>query len=149
MKKFEFGLDNVLSYKQQVLEGVQNEYAQHMQRVHQQENLIAEIQRRYNALNKQFRDEASLGLTIAQASSYELGLRTLERQTEKETKKLIHYQEEAEIKRQEMIEARRGSVSLEYLKENKLEIHRKEMQKEQEKLIDEIFSGKKRVEIGS
>lgn len=37
MKRFQFGLDTVLQYKRQVLDGAQNEYAEAIQRVRQQE----------------------------------------------------------------------------------------------------------------
>ena len=37
MKNFRFGLDSVLDYRQQVLDGLQGEYAKALERVRQQE----------------------------------------------------------------------------------------------------------------
>ena len=42
MKRFQFGLDTVLQYKRQVLDGAQNEYAEVIQRVRQQERRLRE-----------------------------------------------------------------------------------------------------------
>ena len=42
MKRFQFGLDTVLQYKRQVLDGAQNEYAEAIQRVRQQERRLRE-----------------------------------------------------------------------------------------------------------
>ena len=43
MKKFQFSLDHVLDYKQQVLEGLQNEHAILMRRVRSQGDLVEEL----------------------------------------------------------------------------------------------------------
>ena len=40
MKKFQFSLETVLRYKEQVLESLQNEYAAAAQRVREQEALL-------------------------------------------------------------------------------------------------------------
>ena len=63
MKKFQFSLDHVLDYKQQVLEGVQNEHAVLMQRVRGQEELLEELRQRYQDCNRELREaEAVLSL---------------------------------------------------------------------------------------
>ena len=55
MKRFQFGLDTVLQYKRQVLDGAQNEYAEAIQRVRQQERRLREAEARHRSLNQQFR----------------------------------------------------------------------------------------------
>ena len=52
MKKFQFSLDSVLSYKQQVLEGIQNEYAALTAKVRQQEERVQAVRQRYADLNQ-------------------------------------------------------------------------------------------------
>ena len=48
MKRFQFGLDTVLQYKRQVLDGAQNEYAEAIQRVRQQERRLREAAEAYS-----------------------------------------------------------------------------------------------------
>ena len=51
MKKFQFPLDTVLGYKQQVLENLQNEHSVLVRRVREQESLIAGLEADYAALS--------------------------------------------------------------------------------------------------
>lgn len=50
MKKFRFGLDSVLDYRRQVLDGCQGEYAQALDQVRRQEARKAEAEDRYRQL---------------------------------------------------------------------------------------------------
>lgn len=78
MKRFQFSLNTVLSYKQQVLEELQNEHGQLLYQVRQQELVLQAAEERYRGLNLEFRQAETEGLTIAEALRYESGLRFLE-----------------------------------------------------------------------
>ena len=91
MKKFQFSLDSVLGYRQQVLDGLQNEYAQAMEKVRRQEARKAAVEERYRQLNQKFREEAAVGISVADALSYEGGLRLLEQEIARETRVLQEY----------------------------------------------------------
>ena len=95
MKKFRFGLDSVLDYRRQVLDGCQGEYAQALDQVRQQEARKAETEDRYRRLNQEFRDTAAAGITAADALTYEGGLRLLEREIAQEDKLLEDAREPA------------------------------------------------------
>lgn len=140
MKKFQFRLDTVLSYKQQVQEGLQNEHAGLLQKVQLQEQQLAEVQQRYMALNQEFREAEATGMTIAEAMSYEGGLRFLEREIQKETKKLQECRRAAEKKREEVMVASQETMVLERLKEKKLDAYHKDIQKKEEQFIEELVS---------
>ena len=71
---------------------------------------------------------------------YESSLRSGELHIQRETKKLEKLQEEAEKKREEMVEAKIDTSSLEKLKDKKLEQYRKDEQKSEELLVDEFIS---------
>ena len=88
MKKFQFNLDNVLDYKQQVLENLQNEHSVLLQRVRRQEELIAGLEADYAALNQEFRQAEREGITIADARAYEMGLRAQEKTIQAEYRRL-------------------------------------------------------------
>lgn len=140
MKKFQFRLDTVLSYKQQVQEGLQNEHATLLQKVQMQEQRLAEVQQRYRDLNREFREAEATGITIAEAMSYEGGLRFLEREIQKEMKTLQECHRAAEKKREEVMEASQETMVLERLKEKKLDDYHKDVQKKEEQFIEELVS---------
>lgn len=140
MKKFQFSLETVLRYKEQVLESLQNEYAAAAQRVREQEALLRHTEGRYRDLNQEFRTAAEEGITIADAMGYETGLRVLEKEIQAQEKRLRQLQEEAEEKRLKMVAARQETASLEKLRDHKLEDYQKMVQKQEEQFIDELVS---------
>ena len=103
MKKFQFSLENVLNYKNQVLEEIQNEYASAVQQVRQQERRLVELEERHRALNREFRQAEAEGITVAEAMGYESGLRVLERTIRQAEERLQQLRDEAEQVRQELL----------------------------------------------
>lgn len=140
MKKFQFGLDRVLDYRQRILEGRQNEYATATRRVQEQQAKLDAVQERYQSLNNRFREEAATGITIADAMSYENGLRVLEREIARETQTLQRLEQEAKEKRQRMLQAYMDATVLERLKEKQRDAYEKEVQKRDEQFIEELVS---------
>lgn len=140
MKKFKFALDTVLSYKQQVLDALEAEHAAAMAKVHEQERVLDAVWQEYRECNAEYREKKAEGLSITEAMIYESSLRSGELHIQRETNKLEKLQEEAEKKREEMVEAKIDTSSLEKLKDKKLEQYRKDEQKDQELLVDEFIS---------
>ena len=140
MKKFKFALDTVLSYKQQVLDSLQGEHAVAMAKVREQEKVLDAVWQEYRNCNAEYREKKAEGLSITEAMIYESSLRSGELHIQRETNKLERLQEEAEKKRQEMLDAKIDTSSLEKLKDKKLEQYRKDEQKDQELLVDEFIS---------
>ena len=140
MKKFKFALDTVLSYKQQVLDALEAEHAAAMAKVHEQEKVLDAVWQEYRDCNAEYREKKAQGLSITEAMIYESSLRSGELHIQRETKKLEKLQEEAEKKREEMVEAKIDTSSLEKLKDKKLEQYRKDEQKNEELLVDEFIS---------
>ena len=128
MKRFQFSLNTVLSYKQQVLEELQNEHGQLLYQVRQQELVLQAAEERYRGLNLEFRQAETEGLTIAEALRYESGLRFLEDEAA------------AEEKRRQVVAARQDTASLEKLKDKKWEDYQKQVQKGEELLIEELVT---------
>ena len=148
MKKFQFGLDTVLRYQQQVLEGLQNEHAALLLKVRQQEERLKQAEGRYSALNLEFRRAEREGVTIPEAMRYENGLRYLEGEIQRAEQLLRQYEAEAEAKRRQVVAARQSTASLEKLREKKLESYQKDAQKSEEQFIDELVSTTRVMEAG-
>ena len=140
MKKFKFSLETVLSYKQQVLEAVQNEHAQLLAKVQEQENVLEAVERRYREYNEEYRERKQTGLPITDAVIYQNGLRVLEADIRREMERPEQPRKQAEAKRLEMVEARKETSSLEKLREKKLDVYQKSIQKSEESLIEEFVT---------
>lgn len=148
MKRFRFGLDGVLGYRQQVLEGEQNEYAKALQRVREQQDRVEDAQARYQGLNQRFREKAAAGMTAADAMGFENGLRAMEVEIARETQTLQTLRQEAEKKRARVLQAHMDAAVLERLKEKQRDAYQKEVQKSDERLIDELISAEWAVRSG-
>lgn len=140
MKRFNFSLDTVLSYKQQVLDALEVEHAAALARVRAQEDILEAAWTEYREFDAEFRTRKAEGMTITEATLYESSLRAQELRIQQETVKLEKLQKKEEEKREEMVEAKKDTSSLEKLKDKKLELYQKAVQKDEERLIEEFVS---------
>ena len=140
MKKFKFSLDSVLSYKQQVLDSLKGEHAAILAQVREQEGVLEAVWQDYRDCNEEYRQRKMEGLTVTDAMLYQNGLRALEREIERETAKLEELRRKEEKKRQQVVDAKIDTSSIEKLKEHKLEDYRKAEQKDEEQRIEEFVS---------
>lgn len=150
MKKFQFSLDTVLSYKQQVLDTIENEHAALLAQVHAQEDVVEAAWQHYRSCNEEYRELKQTGMSVIDATLYQNGLRVLEQDIQRETDKLGELRRQEEQKREEMVEAKKETSSLEKLKDKKLDQYQKAAQKAEEALIDEFVSSARiRASIGA
>lgn len=138
MKKFQFSLDSVLSYKQQVFDALQGEYAAILLQVRGQEEKLEAVKKEYHDYNDEYCRRKTEGLTITDAMMYQNGLRVLEKDIERETEKLAELRRKEEDKRSEVIEAKKETASLEKLKDKKFEVYQKAVQKSEEVFVEEF-----------
>lgn len=150
MKKFKFALDSVLAYKQQVLDALKGEHAAILAQVREQEDVLEAVWQDYRDCNEEYRQRKAEGLTIMDAMFYQNGLRALEADIQRETEKLEELKRQEEAKRQEVVDAKIDTSSIEKLKDKKLELYNKAVQKSEENLIDEfVSSARARASIGA
>ena len=150
MKKFKFSLDSVLSYKRQVLDALKGEHAAILAQVREQEEVLEAAWQSYRDCDGEYRRRKTEGITITDAMVYQNGLRVLERDIQRETDKLEELRKKEEAKRQEVVDAKIDTSSIEKLKEKKLELYNKEVAKSEEVLIDEfVSSARARASIGA
>ena len=150
MKKFRFSLDSVLSYKQQVLDALKGEHAMILLQVRGQEETLEAVRNEYREYNDEYCLRKTEGMTITDAIMYQNGLRVLEKDIERETEKLAGLRRKEEDKRNEVIEAKKETSSLEKLKDKKLEVYQKAVQKSEESFIEEfVLSARARSSISA
>lgn len=140
MKKFKFALDTVLSYKQQVLDSLQGEYAEAMAQVRAQEALLEDLWQEYRDCDQEYHGRAAEGFAITDALMYQSALRAAELEIQRETKRLEELEAEAERRREKMVEAKKETSSLEKLREKKLDAYHKAEAKSEELFIEEFVS---------
>ena len=143
MKKFQFSLESVLGYKQQVLESLQNEHAILIQKMRQQEERLRQMEESYRAWNEEFRQAEMEGITVAEAMRYESGLRFWEKEIAQQRQTVLQCQQEVEQKRRQVVAARQETASLEKLRDQKQEEYRKAVQKGEELFIEEVVAAQK------
>ena len=73
----------------------------------------------------------------------------MERQIEEAHQLLQDLQKQEEAKRREVVEAKKDTSSIEKLREKKLEVYNKAVQKSEENLIDEFVTTKRIMEAQS
>ena len=149
MKKFQFSLDTVLQYKQQRLDALKAEHAAAVQWVRHQEATVADAEARYARLNEEYREKKAEGLLVAEAMTYETGLQVIENEIRREQERLRELQRQAETKRAEMVEARQETASIEKLREKKMDLYHKELQKSEERFIDDLVGARQGASLES
>lgn len=140
MKKFQFSLGTVLMYKEQVLDALRGEHAAILASVRNQEELVDRMWDDFRSYNQEYKSRQRDGLSIAEAIIYQNGLHAMERDINRETKILEEYRAQEASKREEVVEAKIETSSIEKLKEKKLNLYRKAVQKSEEAFIDEFVS---------
>ena len=149
MKKFRFSLETVMEYKQQVLDSLQAEHGAILAKVRRQEELIEELEAAYRHLAQEFNRRKLEGISILDAMKYEQYLRSSERQLEEAYQHMAKLQKQEEAKRDEVVEAKKETSSIEKLREKKLEGYNKAVQKSEEAMIDEFVMTRRAMEAQS
>ena len=99
MKKFQFKLDTVMDYKQQVLDALRGEHAAILAEVHTQEEWVEHLWQEYRAYSEEYRQRSAEGLVMTEALMYQTGLRSIEQEIQRETEKLDALRAKEEAKR--------------------------------------------------
>lgn len=140
MKKFQFKLETVLDYKQQVLSSLQTEHGSILAQLRAQEEMLEKLEQQYYDMDQQFTERKTEGMSILDALSYEQYLRAMERQLQEENQRLEEIKQAEEAKRKQVVVAKQDTSSIEKLREKKLELYRKSIQKDEETMIEEFVS---------
>lgn len=138
MKKFRFPLDIVLEYRRQVQDSLQVELGTAAAEVRRQEQVLENARLRYADINREYREKAALGLSIAEMRGYETGLKVQQGVIARELAQLETLRRRMEAKRQELVSAKLDVSSVEKLREKKLQAYVKDVEKSEEQFIDDL-----------
>ena len=140
MKKFFFPLDTVLSYKEQVLENLRGEHARIIAKVRACEREIEGLEQEHQSCAKAFEKSKFTEMKISDIHTYEHYLEALGIKIKKKQEELLKLNEQEEEKRNEVVEAKKETSSIEKLKEKKFKEYNKEVLKQEELFIEEFVS---------
>lgn len=143
MKKFSFQLEPVLKYKGDILEVLRNEHSMALKDVVDQENVIQNLENEKKAFLLEFNEKKKHSMTVMEAGIYERYLQKQNAIILYENNKLQELQFAEAKKREKMIEAKKEKLSIEKLKEIKVDQYKKAVQKENELFIEEFVSNAK------
>ena len=138
MKKFFFPLDTVLRYKEQVLDSLKAEHARILAKIRECENAIDELEHEHRQCDIEFRQNKLSGMKISEMHTYENYLDALRQKIRRKQEQLARLREQEEIKRNEVVEAKKETATIEKLRERKLMEYDKQVQKEEERFIEEF-----------
>ena len=140
MKRFRFSLETVLDYKNQALDALRAEHGAILAQVRAQERVIADLEAEHREADEDFTQRKLEGINVLDALSFEQYLRALERKLQVEYYKLEELRRREERKRDQVVEARKETATIEKLREHKLDSYRKAEQKAEEQRIEEFVS---------
>jgi flagellar FliJ protein len=146
MKKFSFPLDTVLNYKDQALDNLKSEHAQIIALVAQQEQKVIGLTEQRRAACVRFQEETHCGMAVNVMREYECYITYMQQRILLEEGTLKKLRKKEELKRNEVVEARKEKTSIEKLKEKKLEQYNKEVLRSEELFIEEFVSNKMSVQ---
>ena len=92
MKKFQFKLDTVMDYKQQVLENRLVEHGAAVAQTRAQEAVYNDVQNRRTEYENEYRQKKAVGLNILELQLYQDCLEALHREENREQERLRQLQ---------------------------------------------------------
>lgn len=143
MKRFEFRLQKVLNYKNQILESLKHEHSAILMQIYHQESIIHELNSSYSASCKKCDEEkASVAIKLEKVMQYESYLDGLNKRIEDELTVLADLRKKEEKKRAEVIIAKQDVESIEKLKEKQLDSYKRDLRTEQELIVEEFITNR-------
>lgn len=126
-----------------MLDGLKAEHARILMKVRECERTIETMEEEHRRCAIEFRDNRMSGMKICDIHTYENYLEALGIKIKKKYEELAKLQEKEEAKRNEVVEAKKETSSIDKLKEKKFKEYEKEVQKEEEQFIEEFVTTKR------
>jgi len=143
MKRFQFQLEPVLSFKQQGLDALMVELSAIQARLADQEAVRDEAYRQLREYDEASAARKAEGMTVLEAIERQTCQLVLDRRAKEESEKVLHLRRQVEAKRTEVVEARKETHSLEKLRELRRGEYDTALQKAEEKALDDLTAARR------
>jgi len=145
MKKFNFSLQAVKEYKEKLLDNLRLEHSIIIAAVKEQEKLIHGMEATEKLVNDELNEKNSKGITPYELMNYQRYIKALQNDIRLEYEKLRKLEKAEDEKREEVVEMKKETSSLEKLEEKKIKEYNSIVQKADELFVEEFVVGKKYV----
>ena len=143
MKRFRFQLDPVLDYKQQLLDTLLEELELARGKVMAQEFEKERADREVTDFDAGFAEKQAEGVTVMEMREYQGCREVLVKRAQREHEKLIRLRRAEEKKRDEVVEARKETRSLEKLKDVRRGEYDAAEAKAEEKSLEDLVAARR------
>ena len=143
MKRFRFQLDPVLDFKQRGLEALMGELADIQAQVLAQEQTLDEATARLKDYDAEYRRKKEEGLTAIEAMECQSCQLVLEQRVRRALEDLLVLQKRESDKRDEVVEARKETHTLQRLKEVRRDEYNAAVTKAEEKELDDLTAARR------
>ncbi len=143
MKDFNFSLEKVRVYKEQIEENLRGELSEILALIKQEEIKLKNLEDEHTKNAKELEEEKRKGCTILRVQVYEGYLLNTTYKIKNQIQHIKNLEIKAQEKRDEVIEAKKETASLDKLKERKYSEYEKILAKAQEEAIDEFVNNSK------
>ncbi len=140
MKKFQFSLDKVLTYKEQIEEDLRNQHALIIQSINKEENILKAMEEEFAVKARELDEIKQRGCTIIDIQIYQGFLESMGEKIRKQIEVIKTLKIREEKKLAEVIEAKKETTTITKLKEKKVSEYSKLEQKAEEQFIEEFVS---------
>ena len=142
MKKFQYRLEGVLNYKNQVLDNLKSQQAEIAGRVIKKQQEVQNLKEEMLAYHDDFNQIKEKGDTSQSFRLYDLCICSIKQDLDREQERLRKLKREEEAKKKEVISAKIDTSRYEKLREKKLREYHKAALKAEETAVEEFVSGK-------
>lgn len=143
MKRFRFQLDPVLDYKQQILDTLLEELELARGKVMAQEFEKERADREVTDFDAGFAEKQAEGVTVMEMREYQGCREVLVKRAQREHEKLVRLRRAEEKKRDEVVEARKETRSLEKLKDVRRGEYDAAEAKAEEKSLEDLVAARR------
>ena len=138
MKKFEFSLETVLGFKEQLADRLKHEYFVLEQATAVAEQILAVLQEELLALQGELQQRMEETITMLDLKTYQQFIKKQKEKILQQQAVIIECEREQEAKREEIILMKIEITSVEKLKERRYEEYQETEKKQEERFVEEF-----------
>lgn len=142
MPKFNFRLQPVLNLKIQIEESLKNELGKATRKLEDEKEVLRRIQEEQEECMKQMNSDSSMGVRIEKLREYSAYLSFLKEKIMLQKENINIAQKNVDKYKEQLVKAMQEREILEKLKEKKYQEFLAELNKSEQRLIDEVISFK-------
>lgn len=140
MKRFKYSLENVLHYKEQILDSINAEHGILLAQIRKKEAEIQELENKLLSVQDKMDDLKKQDVQIKDICLYGMYISEMEDQIQKKQEQLQFLQQQEEKKKEQVIAAKIDTSRYEKLKDRRQNEYEKAAKKAQELFIEEFAS---------